>query len=203
MSEVTAYSPVHRAAFLELEFAASAAYNRFVYRDTAQAEAIRGFLLDSDRAEFGPSRSRIVVEGGALMGIVSCLSGAELSRCRMRCAYALAKSDFFSADPHLQQRIGLAAQALARPDPQDHYLSRIAVAEAAAGRNVAQLLLDHCEREAAEAGAKRILLEVAAGNARAIAFYRRNGFLSSGEASVTASEGARTLSYVHMAKTIA
>jgi ribosomal protein S18 acetylase RimI-like enzyme len=200
MIELAPFSPEHRSAFLDLEYAASAAYNSFVYRDRGQADGVRTLLFDADRAEFGPSRSSILLEDGALAGMVSCLAAQDLSKCRMRCAYALAKSHFFDDDPGLADRIALAGKALARPAPADFYLSRIAVAPGSAGSGAAARLLEHCEAQAARAGATRILLEVASCNARAIAFYRRSGFEAAEEASVSSDDGTLALTYTHMVK---
>jgi ribosomal-protein-alanine N-acetyltransferase len=51
-------------------------------------------------------------------------------------------------------------------------LQRIAVADAQRGRGVAATLLGACDLSAFE----RVVLEVHAGNAAALAFYRRHGF---------------------------
>jgi diamine N-acetyltransferase len=49
------------------------------------------------------------------------------------------------------------------------------------GRGLGSLLLHHCERAALEQGARRLVLNVNKRNARAIAAYRRNGFVVTGE----------------------
>jgi ribosomal protein S18 acetylase RimI-like enzyme len=201
MSQLTADIAPHRAAFLRLEQAASAAYNNFAYRDESQSEVVRGLLFDRGVAEFAPGYSRLLVEDGAAIGMVSCLSAEALSKARMRCAWALARSGLFEADLDLQERLALAGQALLRTAPDEFYLSRIAVCPGA-GVGHAQMLLDHCWSSAAESGALRIVLEVAADNVRALRFYQRNLFEEIGRAVIEHSRTGRKLSYIHMARSI-
>jgi ribosomal-protein-alanine N-acetyltransferase len=73
-------------------------------------------------------------------------------------------------DAHL---IGYGAIAVAG-DAAD--LTRIAVAEADRRSGVASDLLAALHEEARQAGAERVLLEVAASNAGALAFYRCRGY---------------------------
>jgi ribosomal-protein-alanine acetyltransferase len=70
--------------------------------------------------------------------------------------------------------VGYAVVAMAG-DVAD--LLRIAVAESHRRSGVASALLDEVERLAAEAGADRIVLEVAASNAGAQEFYRDRGYV--------------------------
>src|SRR5208283_4150797 len=46
------------------------------------------------------------------------------------------------------------------------------------GRGLGSLLLKHCEAEARKLGARRLILSVNKRNARAIAAYQRNGFVT-------------------------
>ena len=45
------------------------------------------------------------------------------------------------------------------------------------GRGYGSLLLKHCEREARQLGAKRLILAVNKHNTKAVAAYQRNGFV--------------------------
>ncbi|MFM9106769.1 MAG: GNAT family N-acetyltransferase [Chloroflexota bacterium] len=57
------------------------------------------------------------------------------------------------------------------------YVAFLAVDEVAEGRGAGRALMAHAERWAQEHGCKEVCLDVWAGNARAIAFYERLGFL--------------------------
>lgn len=193
---------LHRAEFLALEYRASAAYNQFVYGDREQADAVRGLLFDREVAEFAAAFSRILSEDARVMGVVSCLSDKALRKCRMRSAYTLARSGVFDRDSRLQARMSLANETLMRLEPDDFYLSRIAVAAEASGKGYALQLLRHCEDEAGKAGAARICLEVYSENAPAISFYAKNGFERVDHRSVSEPDTGRTLEYLHMAKDV-
>ncbi len=57
----------------------------------------------------------------------------------------------------------------------DFYLQAIAVEPEQRGRGVGSLLFEHIQRKAIEAGAKRLVLDVAASNERARGVYERRG----------------------------
>ena len=57
------------------------------------------------------------------------------------------------------------------------YVSLIGVFEEFRGKKVADLLLEFCESSAKQAGMTKLKLEVDDDNARAIAFYRKKGFI--------------------------
>ncbi len=58
---------------------------------------------------------------------------------------------------------------------RDFYLQAIAVDEQLRGNGVGALLMDSLEQQARESGAKRLSLDVSAGNQGAIRFYERRG----------------------------
>lgn len=82
------------------------------------------------------------------------------------------------ADPLLAAalRPALAAAAVVQPGPEDWDLLDLAVAPPFQRHGLARLLLDQVVGSARAAGARRLLLEVREGNARALAVYRANGF---------------------------
>ena len=190
----------HRSAFLELEYSASAPYNDFVYEDRAQADVIRALLFDKGVAEYSQFYSRILHDSGRVIGMASCLSADQLIKCRMRSAYALARSGLLERAPGLSSRLSLAGQSLMRLQGNDFYLSRIAVAAEARGAGAAGQLLAHCEQQALESGASRMCLEVSSENAAALSFYEKNGFREIARRSVVEMSSGRSLDYTHMAK---
>lgn len=190
----------YAAAFLDLEYEASAAYNGFVYRDRDEADAIRKLLFDRNVAEFTPAFSRIALLEGRLAGMISFLPGRDLSTCRLRCAYALARHPAFVNNEALHGRMELAAATLIGPSADDFYLSRIAVSRWAAGRGCGRQLLQFVQDRAIEAGADRIVLEVSVDNLAAIGLYEGAGFVEFDRAGVSDPATGRRLNYLHMAK---
>lgn len=58
------------------------------------------------------------------------------------------------------------------------YVDNLAVARESEGQGVGRALLDHVERWARDHGIREVVLDVFAGNQRAIAFYERQGYRS-------------------------
>lgn len=193
----------HAGIFLDLEATASAAYNEFVYADRAEAERVRTLLFDSQVAEFSAPFSHVAVEGDAVVGIVSCLSGPALLKCRLRSAFTLNRSGVFEGNAGLRTRLELAGATLIRPEATDFYLSRIAVIPAAAGRGYGARLLEWVESEARNSNADRIVLEVDADNHPAIALYERHAFQQLGRIAVVDPDTGRRLDYLQLFKVLA
>lgn len=190
----------HRLEFFALEYAASAAYNEFVYEDRAQADAVRGFLLERAVAEFSAQYSCLLFDGDTVGGMISCLAAEEVAKCRMKSAYALAKSGIFQDSPRFHARLALAGQTLMKLAASDFYISRIAAAPGSFGRGYGSRLLEHCEERARGAGALRIALEVASANASAVRFYEKHGFAAHDRRAAFCAQDGRSLEYIHMAK---
>jgi diamine N-acetyltransferase len=74
-----------------------------------------------------------------------------------------------------QELAGFAAYGPTE-QPKLFKLHKIYLHPAWQGRGLGSLLLGHCERQAAELGAERLILTVNKRNAKAIAAYERNGF---------------------------
>ncbi len=70
------------------------------------------------------------------------------------------------------------------------------------GRGLGSQLLQHCEQEARQRGARRLILSVNKHNAKAIAAYQRNGFVIAGPA-VTDIGGGFVMDDFVMAKELA
>lgn len=192
----------HARAFLALEASASAAYNGFVYADRTEAENVRTLLFEKEVAEFSPPFSHLAFDGDDLVGIISCLPGSQVQRSRLRCALALNRSGVFRGNEPLRERMELASATLIRPEPTDFYLSRIAVRPAAIGRGYAGWLMRWLEGVARDHDAQRLILEVAADNAAAIALYEKSGFGCFGGASAADPMTGRQLEYLHLAKLV-
>lgn len=175
----------HQEAYLALELAASRPYNNFVYADREQAEAVHRYLLRRG-AEYAPPFGKLLLRGGEVLGMIAFLTGAELSRARLKAAYALSKMNL-SED--VKRRTIIAGRALLKPGPEDVYLSRIASTAKGAGDVLMQHLLER-------AGRRRIALEVTPDSAKAVALYTRHGFRPVNSFTVTDQDSE--LTYLHM-----
>ncbi|KGE79497.1 ribosomal-protein-alanine N-acetyltransferase [Halomonas sp. ND22Bw] len=80
----------------------------------------------------------------------------------------------------LEDAAGLIGHAVVSRQPFDAELESILIAPERRGEGLAGKLLAAVVERAREGGAERLLLEVRAGNAAAIALYRRAGFAEDG-----------------------
>lgn len=78
------------------------------------------------------------------------------------------------------EEVGLVGHAVVARQPFDAELEAILVAPAHRGRGLAAELLHGVIAQARDWGSERLLLEVRAGNAPAIALYRRAGLVEDG-----------------------
>ena len=76
--------------------------------------------------------------------------------------------------------IGFAAGRTIDPDEHVVELFNIGVRSEKQGGGSGQMLFDRFAKECAAIGTQRILLEVRVSNARAIQFYKKNGFVKLG-----------------------
>ena len=188
--------------FLDLEFSASEPYTSFVFSSAEQSRRARAYLFARNLCEFSFPYGRLLRDSGRTLGMLAVLSGTELTRCRMRAALALAKSGLLQEDPGLTQRVQLAGQALLKLQPDDFYVSRIAVSEAARGQGIGTHLIRQAEREARERGCPRIALEVSPGSTVAVRLYRREGYQQIDARQVNDPFTSRRLEYLHLAKVL-
>lgn len=198
--QVTDEVGAHRALFLELEGQASGPYSSFVYSSAQQAAEIRRFLFEEQVAEYSPPHGRLLLDDGEGIGMVACLSAEEVGRCRLRSAFAMAKTRFLREDPGLQRRLRIAGQVLLKPRKRDFYLSRIAVREDARGKGAAGILMDHFEEEALKRGCTRLVLEVSPTSHAARRLYERRGFTELDLLRGEDPDSGRQLEYIHMEK---
>jgi ribosomal protein S18 acetylase RimI-like enzyme len=188
------------ATILDLEFAASEPYTRFVFATPTHARAVRQYLFDRKLAEFSCPYLLILRDTDEVVGMLAVLTGAELVGCRLRAAVALVRSGLLTADAGVGDRLQLAGRTLLKVQPDDFYVSRIAVAPGARGRGLGERLLDEAEREGLRRGCARLVLEVAPESAAARRLYDRHRFSEIGVAKVVDPVTGRSLQYVHLAK---
>jgi ribosomal protein S18 acetylase RimI-like enzyme len=190
----------HTAEYLALEYTASAPYNCFVFDDQAQADEIRKLLFSSGACEYGPPFGKVLLKDNSPAGMLACLTGKQVTSIRLKGALALLRKGIFARWPALQQRLQLAGQTLLKPQPEDFYLSRIAVAINERGQGTGSLLMDHFEQAGYTLKCQRLTLEVNAVDEQAIAFYLKHKFAELNQRRVVDLATGRTLEYLHMVK---
>lgn len=188
--------------FLDLEYSASEPYTSFAFSSAEQSRSVRAYLFARNLCEFSAPYGRLLRDSGRTLGMLAVLSGTELTKCRMRAALALAKSGLLREDAGLAHRVQLAGQTLLKLQPDDFYLSRIAVSAAARGRGIGTHLIQQTEREARERGCPRIALEVSPNSAAAVRLYLREGFQQIDARRVDDPLTSRCLEYLHLVKVL-
>jgi ribosomal protein S18 acetylase RimI-like enzyme len=201
--ELAAVVARHEHAFLDLEAEASQPYGRFVYADSDESETIRRFLFDQGLCEFSPPYGRLLIEGGSILGMITCLPGEKARDIRLRAALALTKAGFLDQRSPLRHRVQLAAKTLIALHAGDYYLSRIAVVRSDRRRGIGSRLIEHFEEEGRKLGSGRLILEVDPATEDAVRFYHRHGFREIEHRHVVDPDTGRSLEYLHMAKAIA
>jgi ribosomal protein S18 acetylase RimI-like enzyme len=196
----TAELGVDTLAVLELEYAASEPYTRFVYSSVDQALSVRRYLFERDLCEFSPPHLRILRRDGRVIGMLAVLTGAGLVRCRLLAALALTRSGLLGSDREATARLKSAGGTLMKPVDDDLYVSRIATAAAARGQGLGRLMLEAAEREARARGCRRLALEVAPESEAALRLYHSQGFERVDAREVSDPATGRGLTYLHMVK---
>ena len=193
----------YESAYLELEQLASEPYTQFVYSDGGLTVKTQRYLFGEGICEFAPPHGRILLdEGGQVVGMMACLRGDELVRCRMLTALALSKSGLIEPDGPVCTRLKLAGESLIQPQSSDYYLSRLAVVAKSRRRGFGQYLISQFEKEAKSHGCCRMILEVCPDHEAAVGLYQRSQFDTLSHRRVESHPGGPVLQYVHMAKSL-
>jgi GNAT superfamily N-acetyltransferase len=200
--ELSADVARHTDDCVALAATASAAYDAFVFHESARAEGVARFLFDRGIAEFSPPAVRLLLSAGRPVGMFALLPAELLRKRRLAATWAITREPSLGVDADALRRLKLAAGTLMRVEDGDAYLARIAVHPDASGRGLGQLLLQEVVAESRRIGAARCVLDVATDNDRSIALYRRAGFAEVGRADVEDVAAGRTLGHLHLALTL-
>jgi ribosomal protein S18 acetylase RimI-like enzyme len=185
--------------FLGLEEQAARAYNRFVFADEAEARAFRDLLLSFGTAEFAPPATRLALEENRCVGMISFLPGLELTKRRLAGLRMLARSAPSFLSHSLTAKLQLAAQTIVHPQPDDCYISHVAVAKAARGRGVGSFLMAYILNESLRLGCRRCVLAVDPENTPAVRLYNKFGFEVTDRRCAFNEEQNAKLEHLHMA----
>lgn len=190
-------------AYLALEALAAAPFDAFVYADAAAAARARRARFDRDLGEAARRFARLARRDGAVVGALAFVPGRELAPTRLKTAWAIRREPALALDADEARRSALAGGLLARLDPDDVYLARIAVDPAHRGTGVAAALLAHLDADARGAGARRIVLEVSPDRPDAVRLYERADFVPGPLGEAVDPPSGRRLAYRQMARILA
>lgn len=155
----------------------------------ADAEALAAFAARLFRETYGPAADPRA-GGGSQAADVDAYVDAHLGASHLAADLAATTSVIFLAETgehgalagYAQLRVPSPAPAGMSAGEPAAELARLYVASAWQGRGVAAALLAAVRSEAARAGARVLWLSAYQRNARAVAFYRRQGFAVAGTA---------------------
>ena len=127
-------------------------------------------------SEVSAHRARVLQTGGRIAGGYLLLSGDDLRRSRSADLLALLTARGPVSRAEMQARLAATRNAFGVVEPGDAYLSKIWVSDEFRGRGISRALVSSLLALASSWGAARVVLDVHAGNAPAIALYTRAGF---------------------------
>lgn len=182
---------------IRLSRMASRTYDRFVFDSPAQAARACRVLLEQGAGDFSPPHCVAVVEGGTLLGIIAGMSAEAMYEAGLRALMVLGRLDFVTPRSGVLRRMKLAAQTFAPLEPGDFCSTKLAVARAARGRGIGDLLADHQIREARRLGYRRLVVNVSPNHEAAIRLHERFGGHHLGQATVCDPETGRELTHLH------
>lgn len=189
-----------RDTYLDLVFDAVRPHLAFSITDEQDMRALDGLLYDAGAGEHAAPFARVLWDAqGVPIGACAAVRGHDLERARLKAARVLHRAQL-TAD--VKRRLCCAGRVLCAVGPEDLYLARFAVASTHRGRGCGVRILRRIEREAADAGALRIVLDVTEENTTAVKFYEKHGFCRISGKGIQDPASRRRLSCLHFARVV-
>lgn len=195
--EFTTDIDAHADEVVRLSRMASRTYDRFVFDTPAQAAEACRVLFEQGIGDFSPPHCVAAVEGGMLLGIIAGMSAEAIFETGLRTLMVLGRLNFVTAGSGVMRRMKLAAPTFAPLEPGDFCSTKLAVARAARGRGIGDLLADHQLAEARRQGYRRLVFNVSPNHLAAQSLHERLGTRSLGQATVRDPETGRELTHLH------
>lgn len=187
----------HTDEVVRLSRMASRTYDRFVFDTPAQAAQACRVLFEQGAGDFSPPHGVAAVEGGMLLGIIAGMSAEAMFETGLRALMVLGRLDFVTQGSRVVRRMKLAAQTFARLEPGDFCSTKLAVARAARGRGIGDLLVEHQLVEARRLGYRRLVFNVSPNHLAAQRLHERFGARRLGQATVRDPETGREFTQLH------
>lgn len=195
--EFTTDIDAHIDEVVRLSRMASRTYDRFVFDSPAQAAQACRVLFEQGAGDFSPPHCVAAVEGGMLLGIIAGMSAEAMYETGLRALMVLGRLDFVTPRSGVVRRMKLAAQTFAPLEPGDFCSTKLAVARAARGRDIGDLLVDHQINEARRLGYRRLVFNVSPNHQAARRLFDRFDARRLGQATVRDPETGRELTHLH------
>jgi ribosomal protein S18 acetylase RimI-like enzyme len=136
-------------------------------------------LYGRDAGHFSFRFSTVALAADRVVGLELGYDREQLGRQAVRGSLLLLRHSPPSRWWHLVARAGrVVDRYVPRPGAGAYYINNLAVAPARRGRGIGERLLTHAVERARRGGYEAVELDVTAVNERAIAFYRRHGFVA-------------------------
>jgi GNAT superfamily N-acetyltransferase len=157
-------------------------YSAWFFGGRAKARADLGKWLLRPSSEVSATRVELVHEDPrSLAGLFIGVPGAELESCRKSdLLVAVASAHDAEARNTLAARIRQTSDLFLEVEPDEYYLSKMAVVRERRGRGLGRLILDAFLAKGERHGYTRFSLDVAAENTPAVKLYASAGFREQG-----------------------
>jgi len=196
-SRLSSLSSYSEEQLLSLSLTASESFDGFVYGSSELAQPVAQALFRAGVSEIDPGHTAVCVKSDRIVGFAAGLPHPEILRRRMRSVAVVLNSHSVREDPDLLERMRAASATLTRTQPNDFYLSRLAVLSSHRGQGIASSLLELVIEDARSTPSSAIRLDVAADAAAAIRLYRRYHFCCTGKSVASNPCTDTTLSHLH------
>jgi ribosomal protein S18 acetylase RimI-like enzyme len=155
---------------------AASAYFDWLFGSADKARAVVRQWMARPGSEISITRTAVLLESGRPVGCFVALSGAQLSRCAKADAIATLQEAKREGGRALLDRAATASAPRIPVEPDEFFLSRIAVSPELRGAGRGRALLEEYLAAGRRAGFRRYRLDVTVGNIQAEKLYESVGF---------------------------
>jgi ribosomal protein S18 acetylase RimI-like enzyme len=159
---------------------AGSPYYEWFFGGRERAEAAVAEWVGRPSSEVWAGRATLVLEGEEAVGGYIAVAGRELADCRAADALAAVRAAGRAGGREevsaLRRRLEAAQELFPAPEPDELYLSKMAVFAAWRGTGRGRPLVEEYLAEGRERGFRRFKLDVWAGNRAAVRLYESLGF---------------------------
>jgi ribosomal protein S18 acetylase RimI-like enzyme len=155
---------------------ATGAYLDWLFGSAEKARAVVRRWMARPGSEISITRATVLLESGRPVGCFVALSGAQLARCARADAIATLQEAKRDGGRALLDRAATASPRAFPIEPDEFFLSRLAVSPELRGSGRGRALLEEYVAVGRRAGFRRFRLDVTVGNTRAEKLYESVGF---------------------------
>lgn len=165
-----------RAELVSLLLEAARPYACTLYGDEPTALSVFAAAAASSSCDVSFGRTRVLMDGEALLGCYAAVPGDELPACRRAELIEALRQAGPGGAAALHARLAALGTLLPPVSPDEFYLSKVAVRFEARGCGLGRRLLGDFLEQGRRRGFRRFRLDVAQGNLAARRLYEQSGF---------------------------